>query len=116
MPLNVVFVDDEEDIRDFYHLLFESEDISVSTFADCDELKSYIATSPQIDLLFIDFRMPDCNGVECVQKLNLPCPCYLVSGELDLKCPDGFLGTINKPVKKQIVFDIFQDLLKKHAC
>ena len=109
MNKEVIFVDDEEDLLEVYSELFEGEPFIVKTFSDPIEALKYInENSPS--LLFLDFRMPNLTGIELRDQINKDIPSYLITGELDLKDAEKFIGALKKPIPTAII----EELIKKH--
>ncbi|MBN22202.1 MAG: hypothetical protein CL678_13055 [Bdellovibrionaceae bacterium] len=109
MKTEIVFIDDEAELCEIYEQLFESEDIEIKTFTDPKEGIQYVnEASPK--LVFIDYRMPDHNGIECREQMTTKSHYFLVTGELDIDPPEGFESMIKKPLS----FSNFREILKKH--
>lgn len=98
--IRVLFVDDEVDLCDVYEVLFSSEKIEVITFSDPLEAINEIKQT-SFDIAFLDFRMPQMNGLKLREELPSSTPCFLVTGELDMEVPANFLDLLRKPFKKE---------------
>lgn len=105
-----LFVDDEPDLLELYEELFATDDWDIVALLSPIEAIEYVA-SHDIDVCFIDYRMPELNGVEMRAKLPATLPCYLITGEMDMPVPPGFLDTLDKPLDFERVETILVDLL-----
>ena len=85
--MNVIFIDDEEDIHDFFNFLIETMDgVEHANFTTHDAASRYLDDNP-IDYLFIDWRMPEGNGEDFIVKNKnklTNTKKILVTGELEL--------------------------------
>ncbi len=111
--LNVLFIDDEELMRDVARLMFE--DIGWKGYIAEDAKKGidlYTEHNHEIDLVIVDFSMPDMNGVEtarALKQINDDAKIVVISG---LVCDDQLaeleaghaLGFVSKPF-------LYEDLL-----
>lgn len=109
MTIHVVFVDDEPDICELYADFFESETVRVTTFTDPVEALAFLQKTP-VDTCIIDYRMPHMDGLQLRAELPDKLPCYLISGELELECPPGFVGCFQKPVRLEDLESIIDSL------
>ncbi|HTG01884.1 MAG TPA: response regulator [Nitrospirota bacterium] len=66
---NILVVDDEENIRELYREEFEEMGYGVTTVADgAQALTKMDAT--KFDLVTLDMRMPDMDGIETLRKMK----------------------------------------------
>lgn len=65
----VMFVDDEEDIRDIARLLLESADIDVECFEEGKDALKALEEST-FDLILTDMLMPEMDGVELITEIR----------------------------------------------
>lgn len=100
MALTAVFVDDEPDLCDVYENLFSSDKVRVRAFTDCYEALKFINQSAP-EYIFIDYRMPHQSGIEFRNQITSDSACYLITGELDLATPSGFIDVIKKPLREE---------------
>ena len=66
----LLVVDDEKNIRDLYKKTFEDENYKVllaETGNECLEL----AAKNKLDLIILDIRLPDMNGMEVLERLSV---------------------------------------------
>ncbi|MBK8806922.1 MAG: response regulator [Bacteroidales bacterium] len=93
----LLYVDDEEINRELFQLTFESKFNVVTAHSGNDALK-IINTTPQINAIVSDMKMPGMNGIEFIKKAknSLPdVPCFLLSG-FDLN--DEIKNALNEKV------------------
>ena len=65
----VLIVDDEASIRESLQTLLEMEGYQVETAASGEEGLAHIAEQP-VDLVLLDFALPDRNGVEVLREIR----------------------------------------------
>jgi signal transduction histidine kinase/CheY-like chemotaxis protein len=81
----IMLADDEVMLRDLLAELLESTGYSVVKVSSGVEALKVLTEELKIDLLIIDYNMPEMNGLECVKKireLNLTFPIILSTGSL----------------------------------
>jgi DNA-binding response OmpR family regulator len=65
----ILVVDDEENIRQLYKEEFEDMGYSVSTVADGGQALA-VLDREKFDLVTLDMRMPDMDGIETLRKMK----------------------------------------------
>jgi CheY-like chemotaxis protein len=105
----VVFVDDEADIVELYEELFAGDTIAVTVFTQPTAAIEHFAQHA-VDVCFIDFRMPVMNGIELRSHLPDGPRYYLITGELDMDCPEGFTDKFSKPLDFEDVENMLASL------
>lgn len=94
----IVFIDDEQDLCALYQDFFE-DGHEVNTFTDAKEGLDYCLNS-DLDVIFIDFRMPKLNGVEVCEKLqDHKAKKVLITGELEIEGIELFDWVASKPIQ-----------------
>lgn len=109
MMKRVVFVDDEPDIVELYEELFTSDTISVTVFTEPTAAIEHFLQQA-VDVCFIDYRMPVMNGTELRTHLPDGPRYYLITGELDMECPEGFTDKFSKPLNFEDVETMLESL------
>lgn len=108
--LKLVFVDDEKGLCQAYEDLYESSEMSVKAFFDVQKAKAYI-DSNEVDLVFIDYRMPKISGPQFRKMLDTNLKCVMVTGEFVEDIEDGFVDLLRKPFED----DEFLAIVSKHT-
>jgi CheY-like chemotaxis protein len=103
----VVIVDDEQDLCELYQMLFKGIEANLLTFTNPLEAVEYLNQN-QVDHCLIDYRMPELTGIELRQRIPDTIPCYLVTGELDMSLPPGFVRLIDKPFGREELLKILE--------
>ena len=91
MPIRILVVDDEPDIRDVLKLTLAQENYTVLEAGDGEEALEIITTRPP-DLVLLDYKIPKLDGRQVVQRVkadlllrHLPIIMVTGKGELDDK-------------------------------
>lgn len=98
MPLNVVYVDDEAELLEFFAEDFQSEEVKVNTYSDPAEAIAAIQANPP-DLLFLDYQLPGTTGDQIALSLDPAIPKVLVTGNLSIVPKAVFHRILQKPVR-----------------
>ena len=119
--LNVLVIDDNATARCITMKMLESfhfQSEAVSSCSDAEELLR--TTTDKYDLILVDWRMPDVDGIECVGKLRgmsgaeqVPIIMMTAFGddrELVLAKEAGVDYFLTKPVKQSLLFDTIMDI------
>jgi DNA-binding NtrC family response regulator len=96
MALNVVYVDDEGELCEIFADFFTSKDVGVTAFTDAKQAIDHINKN-NVDLVFLDFRLPGIRGDELAKEIPDHIPRYLLTGELDVKTIVPFKEILRKP-------------------
>ena len=89
MPLRILIVDDDPDIRDILKLTLETENYSTLEARDGEEALKIINTKP-LDLVLLDYQIPKFNGREVVKRVKSDLllrhlPIIMVTGKRELE-------------------------------
>lgn len=95
MLLKVYVLDDESDICQIFKENFTTSEIEIHTFVDPKYLLEAINRAPP-DLIFLDYRLPNTNGVEVAKLITSSTPIILLSGDLDVTVSPRFHKKFNK--------------------
>ncbi len=111
MGLNVFFIDDEPLLCEMFSEIYSSENVRIHAFSD-HELALAAAEVVEIDIAFIDLRMPGLRGEKIAERLPSSVDCYLVTGEIAPEYTFNFRGVITKPFHNETIRSIIQNKLK----
>jgi CheY-like chemotaxis protein len=81
MNKNILVIDDEEAIRKSFVLAFEDTSFEVTT-AESGIQGIELVKTTSFDLIFLDLKMPELNGVETLKELrgmNKSVPIYIIT-------------------------------------
>jgi signal transduction histidine kinase/CheY-like chemotaxis protein len=82
----ILLADDEEMLSDLLAELLESNDYNVIKVSSGKEVLTVLTEEIKVDLLIIDYNMPEMNGLETIEqirKLNFNMPVILSSGMVE---------------------------------
>ncbi len=68
---NILIVDDEEDIRSLYESEFEVEGYQTSSVMSGREAIKYIDENSDLDLIILDIKMEDVDGLEVLENIPM---------------------------------------------
>lgn len=105
----IMLADDEIMLRDLLAELLASSGYSIITVSSGVEALKVLTEEIKIDLLIIDYNMPEMDGIECIKKikeLKLTFPIILSSGSsLESKKGDFENSGVNKLLYKPYEFE-----------
>lgn len=84
----ILLADDELMLRDLLAELLESNDYNVIKVASGKETLKVLTEEIKVDLIIMDYSMPEMNGLECtekIRKLNFDVPIILSTGSLSIE-------------------------------
>ena len=111
MPINVVYIDDEEALCQVFKEYLDSNDIQISVFTDEEPAIEYCnKTKP--DLIFIDYRLKKLTGVDVAKAINCTSHKILITGELNVTMDMCFDYKIEKPYRLSSIKDYIMDKMK----
>jgi CheY-like chemotaxis protein len=70
MMRNILIVDDEEDIRALYESELEGEGYSAHSVSSGEEALQYMEQNPQVDLVILDIKMAQLDGLQVLEQLR----------------------------------------------
>jgi len=97
----IACVDDDADVLKVRKLLLEGSGYSVVTASSGPELLLFLGSSEAVDVVLLDYLMPEMNGDELAQKLHQQhprLPLVVVSGVAQL--PDSMLEVVDATIQK----------------
>jgi DNA-binding response OmpR family regulator len=98
MPINVVYIDDEEMLCQMFKEYLQSEGINITVFTD-EEPAIAFCNNTNPDLIFIDYRLKKSNGVDVAKAITSLSKKILITGELDVTMDWCFDDKIEKPYR-----------------
>jgi DNA-binding response OmpR family regulator len=124
MKKRILVIDDEEAIRQMFSSFFEEHNFEVTTASNGVEALN-ILKETSFDLIFLDLRMPEMDGIEVFRKtaeFDKDTPVYIMTGfegeyESRLKQlqDEGMeFELLIKPIKMDQLLALVNNLLEKH--
>jgi DNA-binding response OmpR family regulator len=98
MPINVVYIDDEEALCSIFKEYLHSNEINITVFTDEKPAIEY-CNNTKPDIVFIDYRLQKQTGDDVAKALSCKTKKILVTGELDVTLNTCFDDIITKPYK-----------------
>jgi DNA-binding NtrC family response regulator len=98
MPINVVYLDDEEDLCHLFKQYLDSNLIKVKTFSDEERAIEY-CNQKAPDIAFIDYRLKSITGLEVAHAIKTRTLKVLVSGEFNIVVDSCIEKIIEKPFR-----------------
>jgi DNA-binding response OmpR family regulator len=108
MPINVVYLDDEEDLCDLFKLYLDSDLINVEIFSDENEAIQY-CNQRKPSIIFIDYRLKFKTGIEVAAAIKSSAIKVLVTGEFNVDIGSHFTKVIEKPYKLAEIRDFIHE-------
>jgi DNA-binding response OmpR family regulator len=96
MSLNTEYVDDEQGMCQMFVDNFSSESIQIRTYTDPHEFLHEVETL-DLDLIILDYRLPNMTGDELAKRLGTRIPKVLVSDDLTLDPTQDYMRIFSKP-------------------
>jgi signal transduction histidine kinase/CheY-like chemotaxis protein len=115
----ILLADDEEMLRDLLSDLLESKGYSVIRVSSSLETLRILTEEIKVDLVIIDYNMPQMNGIECAQKIRefkFDMPIILSTGSLTIEetfDPEktGINRLLSKPYEFKTMLATIEELL-----
>ena len=112
----ILLADDEEMLSDLLAELLESNDYNVIKVSSGKEALRVLTEEIKVDLVIIDYNMPEMNGLETIEeirKLKLDMPVILSSGTADFEDDEIFEKyKISSRVQKPYVFETMLETIQ----
>lgn len=67
---NILIIDDEEGIRGLYEMEFQSEGFQAHSVSSGKEALRYFDENRPVDLVILDIKMDDMNGLDVLEELR----------------------------------------------
>ncbi len=121
MQKKILIVDDEEIIRDLLEKAFKREGYDPYIAKDAEEALSLLEQVNDINVMFLDLKLPGMNGIELCKLIRNENPMaitYAITGYASLaelaKCRNaGFEDYFSKPVELKIIFKAAENAFEK---
>jgi signal transduction histidine kinase/CheY-like chemotaxis protein len=115
----ILLADDEMMLRDLLGELLESQGYNVIKVASGKEVLTVLTEELKVDLIIIDYNMPEMNGLECIRRikeLNFKMPIILSTGSLSVEekfntKSDDISSVLNKPYEFDTMLNTIQKLI-----
>lgn len=116
----ILIVDDEENLRHTVARVLQRAGFEVTTAASGKEGLTLLSQQT-FDLVYMDIRMPDMNGLETLQAINVnypKLPVILFTGQPDLNSAvsalrQGAIDYLQKPLKPELIVERAKTVLLK---
>jgi signal transduction histidine kinase/CheY-like chemotaxis protein len=112
----IMLADDEEMLSELLAEMLESSGYYVIKVKSGEEVITVLTEELKVDLLIIDYNMPNMNGLECIGKirsLNFNLPVILSSGSLGFEDEDLKRYKVSSKIMKPYEFDTMLETIKK---
>ena len=121
MQKKILLVDDEEIIRDLLEKAFKREGYYPYIAKDADEALSLLEQANDINVMFLDLKLPGMSGIELCKLIRNENPMaitYAITGYASLtelaECRNaGFEDYFSKPVELKIIFKAAENAFEK---
>lgn len=113
-PTRILYVEDDEDIRDTLTMLLEHEGYQVTGLPDAESALAELARSPY-DLLLTDFQLPRANAAWLIDQATTrgllgAVPVIILTGAHDPQGVDGH-RLLRKPVSQEVLLAAFEEAM-----
>lgn len=112
----IMLADDEEMLNELLGDLLESNGFYVLKVNNTNEVFRILSEEIKVDLLIIDYNLPEITGVECVTKLRemgFDMPVILASGASEFDSQALIKAKINNTLQKPYEFESILEIIKK---
>ena len=72
MKNSVLVIDDDYSILSIFEYALMDYDIHLHTTHTCHLALDYLVTSPPVDVIFLDIKMPSMSGIDFLKRVSLP--------------------------------------------
>ncbi len=120
MPLSILVVDDEENIRDLLQDILEDEGYYVKTADSITTAKDRLSEE-DFDIVFLDVWLPDGEGIDLIpyiKKLNPVTKIIMISGHANIPIAvkaikEGAFDFLEKPISTETIFAVIEKAQKE---
>ena len=118
MSYRILFVDDEESIRDLYKVSAKMEGHHADTAESVDQALEMIAQNPSYDIYVTDKDMPVRNGFDFIDETrDMNIPLLLISGGLlegdKRRLSEWDIPYLEKPTDIGLLYNTIKNLIRQ---
>lgn len=114
----ILVVEDDSISRTLYREIFKTTGAQVDFVKSGSEAFDYIARNTLPDLILMDIRLPDINGLEITRQLlqqhpglNIVAQTAFANSNMEDECMNiGMKGFITKPIQRTTIMRLLQDM------
>lgn len=114
---SILIAEDEDILRELLAELLISYEFNVITSSNGDDVLKELEAGLKPDLLIIDQKMPDMDGVTCIRKIKemkLKVPIILASGsQSDSYCEEEINSLVDKTISKPYNFEEMLSVIRE---
>ncbi len=96
MPLKIAYLDDEPELCETFVDNFANDCVEIRTFTDPESFLASLVTY-QPDMVFLDYRLPNCNGDLIASRIRGEIPKILITGDFTVTPQTKFHRILQKP-------------------
>lgn len=111
----IMLADDEEVLNDLLGELLEANGYYILKVNNTNDVFRILNEEIKVDLIIIDYNLPEISGIECITKLRdigFDIPVILASGAVDFKVDDITNTKINSIIQKPYSFEMILEIIK----
>jgi CheY-like chemotaxis protein len=115
---SILIVEDDNISRTLFRELLKASGAKLSFVKSGAEAYDFINTNPLPDLILMDIRLPDENGLEVTRNILREHPNVIVvaqtafaNSNMEDECLNiGMKGFLTKPIQRSSLYKVFEDL------
>ncbi|MFC1771337.1 response regulator [Candidatus Margulisiibacteriota bacterium] len=123
MKKSILIVDDDKSLLSIFEYILDNADYKILTASNAEKCLEIIKSPQNIDLLFLDWKMPEVSGLQLyksIQKLKPRLPVLLMTGYavntlINKALQEGIYGIIHKPFDIEEVLNIIKTIFAVQA-
>ena len=109
MPIRVLLVDDEVELRDLWREVLEDRGHAVTAVGSVAQVRQLVTDGLEVDVAVVDWTLPDGRGSDVRATLRagrIDCPVVFASGLGPMLPPDhGGAKVLSKPFRVRALLD-----------
>lgn len=122
-PRKILIVDDVPMTRSILRMMLEREESAIVIEADCGAALTALLEEQTPDMVFLDIKLPDADGLEILSMLKTRYPrvpvAMISANDSAMKMREairrGAIGYVLKPLSEKSAVDTVRNILRKHA-